>query len=70
MDVGSVVADSEPLSPLTSARVDWPGSEDSTVVSDHSYLSVTIPARTEVSSFLETGTSDVSDKSLVIYKHR
>ena len=68
MDVGSITATSEPLSPLANVSVDWPGSEQSTVVSEESYKSVTIPRKSNASTFELSDKG--SDTSYNLYSRR
>ena len=70
VDVGSVVAMSEPLIPLANASVEWPVSEHSTVVSDDSYRSVTIQRRSSESTFHLSDRDDTSENSYALYTRR
>ena len=69
-DVGSVVATSEPLIPLANASVEWPGSEQSSVVLEDSYRSVTIQRKSSESTFHLSDREDMSEKSYALYSRR
>ena len=70
VDVGSVVGTSEPLVPLENASVEWPGSDHSTVVSEESYRSITIPRKSSSSTFQLSDKDDTSEASYALYSRR
>ena len=70
MDIGSVVATSEPLTPLANASVEWPVSEQSTVVSEDSYRSVSIQRKSSESTFHLSDRDDTSERSYALYSRR